>query len=183
MPHLADLVQTYQYDPELGRRLVALVEGKGDMWFDLDDDDPDSNNYRCKQLRLGAHPELKEFEDKFGEIFEGAHTRYGSVVRSIATGDTGYTLIKYRSGDLCEMHVDLVPPEIRVCTGIYYINDDYEGGELVLPTQGLEMRPSPGEVVMVPATPDFPHEVRPVTSGNRYVVRCFYVCRVEDVAR
>lgn len=175
----ADLIQHYFYDADVGRDLVAIAEEK-DLWFKVGEGDPDPNNYRCQQLKIEGRPELGEFEEKFLLIFQDVLTRYNQVVRTIANGDTGFTLIKYRTGDACSEHVDQVPHEIRVCTAIYYINDDYDGGELVFPEQGLEFKPRPGEVIVIPATDEFPHEVRPITKGNRYAVRCFYVCHVPE---
>lgn len=177
MSNLIDLIQHYHYTPDLGRQLVKVVEEK-DLWSKVDDSDPDPNNYRCQQLKIEAMPELKEFEDQFLLIFQDVLSRYNKVVRTIASGDTGFTLIKYRTGDSCSEHVDQVPHEIRVCTAIYYINDDYEGGEIVFPEQGVEFKPRPGEVIVTPATDEFPHEVRPVTKGERYAVRCFYVFQI-----
>lgn len=175
----ADLIQHYHYDPDVGRRLVEVAEEK-DLWFKIGEGDPDPNNYRCQQLKIDGCIELKEFEDQFLLIFQDVLSRYNQVVRTIANGDTGYSLIKYRPGDACSEHVDQVPHEIRVCTAIYYINDDYEGGELVFPEQGATFRPKPGEVIVMPATEGYPHEVRPITKGNRYAVRCFYVCHVPE---
>ena len=85
-------------------------------------------------------------------------------------------------GDECTLHCDLVPHEVRVCTAILYINDDYVGGELLFPKQELNLRPRPGEVIVAPATAEFPHLVLPIRKGNRYVVRCFYVCHVPQVS-
>ena len=181
MSDLTDLVQSYYYDPDVGRRLVEMAEAQ-DLWVKVGDDDPDPNNYRCQQLKIEACPELKEFEDQFELIFQDTLSRYNTdVIETIATGDTGYTLLKYRTGDECTMHCDLVPHELRICTAIYYVNDDYEGGALIFPNQDLRIQPKSGQVVMMPATEDFPHYVEPITKGDRYAVRCFYVCHV-DVA-
>jgi len=178
MSDLDDLIQRYYYDPDLGRNLVDAAESRN-LWVNVDDDDPDPNNYRCEQLKIEACPELKEYEEQFLLVFQDVLSRYDKVVRTIATGDTGYTLLKYRTGDSCSLHYDQVPHEIRICTAVYYVNDDYEGGELVFPLQNLRLKPRPGEVIVMPATEQFPHYVEPITAGNRYAVRCFYICKVE----
>jgi hypothetical protein len=179
MSDLSDLIQHYYYDEELGRRLVEVAEAN-DLWVKVGEGDPDENNYRCQQLKVEGCEDLREFEEQFLLVFQDVLHRYNKVVKTIATGDTGFTLLKYRTGDSCSEHIDQVPHEVRVCTAIFYINDDYEGGELVFPEQGLVLRPKPGQVVVTPATEEFPHYVEPVTKGIRYAVRCFYVCHIPD---
>jgi predicted 2-oxoglutarate/Fe(II)-dependent dioxygenase YbiX len=53
---------------------------------------------------------------------------------------------------------------------VWYLNDDFEGGELVFTLFGLSIRPETGMVVTFPSTHEFAHAARPVSSGNRYVV-------------
>lgn len=53
---------------------------------------------------------------------------------------------------------------------VWYLNDDFEGGELVFPPFDLSIRPEAGMVVTFPSTHEFAHAARPVTSGMRYVV-------------
>jgi hypothetical protein len=49
-----------------------------------------------------------------------------------------------------------------------YLNDDFEGGELVFENQGVAIRPKTGLVVAFPSSQDYLHAVRPVKSGSRY---------------
>lgn len=56
---------------------------------------------------------------------------------------------------------------------VAYVNDDYEGGELIMHTvthddgRVLRLKPKVGEVVIFPSDIRFLHEVTPVTAGNR----------------
>ena len=57
---------------------------------------------------------------------------------------------------------------------IFYINDDYEGGELYFPLQGIEFKPEPGNAYFFPGDKNYIHGVRPVISGTRYTSPLFW---------
>lgn len=68
----------------------------------------------------------------------------------------------------------------RVLTCVAYINDDYEGGELVFNTvrddqgQPIKLKPAIGEMVIFPSDIRFMHEVLTVTKGRRYSIVGWY---------
>ena len=68
----------------------------------------------------------------------------------------------------------------RTFTSILYLNDDYEGGQLVLNSvlgdddHPIVLKPSKGQVVIFPADIRFTHEVLPVTKGKRYSIVGWY---------
>lgn len=67
----------------------------------------------------------------------------------------------------------------RVLSVIAYLNDDFEGGEIVFPSimtddGPLVIKPRPGLIVIFPSDLRFPHEVRPVTKGIRYSIVAWY---------
>lgn len=53
---------------------------------------------------------------------------------------------------------------------VYFLNDDFEGGELVFPTFELVIRPQAGTLVCFPSDHHFIHGVKPVTAGRRYTI-------------
>jgi predicted 2-oxoglutarate/Fe(II)-dependent dioxygenase YbiX len=53
---------------------------------------------------------------------------------------------------------------------VWYLNEEFEGGELVFPKFEVSIRPTTGLVVMFPSTHDYPHGTKPVTKGVRYAV-------------
>lgn len=57
---------------------------------------------------------------------------------------------------------------------IFYLNDDYTGGQLYFPTRSLEVRLPAGSVVIFPTTSEYRHGVHPVGPGPvRYVLPSF----------
>jgi len=53
---------------------------------------------------------------------------------------------------------------------IWYLNEDFEGGELVFPLFELSIRPATGMVVTFPSTHQYRHGAKPVAKGSRYAV-------------
>ena len=87
--------------------------------------------------------------------------------------DEGYAIMRYGPGDSCGIHSDTwqdLQVTQRVVSGIITLNDDFVGGELLFPRQGVVVRPEAGMVLMFPSSHAFPHEVRAVASGYRYAV-------------
>jgi hypothetical protein len=58
--------------------------------------------------------------------------------------------------------------------GLFYFNDDYEGGELYFPRQGIEFKPKAGAAYFFPGDKHYVHGVRPVRSGNRFTSPFFW---------
>ena len=75
------------------------------------------------------------------------------------------TLYKDDDGlDLWEKTLD------RDLSIVYFLNDDFAGGELVFPELDLVIEPAPGTLVCFPSDHNYIHEVKAVTSGHRYTV-------------
>jgi predicted 2-oxoglutarate/Fe(II)-dependent dioxygenase YbiX len=53
---------------------------------------------------------------------------------------------------------------------VYFLNDDFTGGELFFPSLDLLLRPEAGMLVCFPSDHNYIHGVKPVTAGHRYTV-------------
>ena len=51
---------------------------------------------------------------------------------------------------------------------LFYLNDNYTGGELEFTSLGLKIKPKTGMMIAFPSYKEFAHKVHPVTSGFRY---------------
>jgi hypothetical protein len=58
--------------------------------------------------------------------------------------------------------------------GLFYINDDYEGGELYFPNQNIQFKPKAGAAYFFPGDMNYIHGVTEITSGIRYTVPFFW---------
>ena len=58
--------------------------------------------------------------------------------------------------------------------GLFYLNDDYEGGELYFPNQNIQFKPKAGSAHFFPGDMNYIHGVSEVKSGIRYTVPFFW---------
>lgn len=58
--------------------------------------------------------------------------------------------------------------------GLFYLNDDYDGGELYFKNQGIEFKPKPGAAYFFPGDIEYSHGVKEITDGIRYVIPFFW---------
>lgn len=85
-------------------------------------------------------------------------------------------LMVYPRGGGIRLHVDqeahgqVVAPR-RQFTTLLYLNgaEQFKGGEIEFPRQGIRITPHPGLIVAFPGTVDYPHFVHPITDGLRVV--------------
>jgi uncharacterized protein YeeX (DUF496 family) len=57
---------------------------------------------------------------------------------------------------------------------VYYINDDYEGGEIDYVNKNIIFKPKENSLVVHPSTKEYTHGVRLVTSGQKYIFTHFF---------
>lgn len=92
-----------------------------------------------------------------------------------------------KEGVLLEEHIDFIksqfvdplePPAVYPKGGrwsghmsaLIYLNDDYEGGEIVFPKQNLTIKPKSGMLIAFPGNPMYPHSVNPCYGNLRYTI-------------
>ena len=66
------------------------------------------------------------------------------------------------------------PTSFRTWSAIFYINDDYEGGEIEFPLKKFTYKPKSNSLVVFPSTSEYLHGVKEVTKGTRYTVAIWY---------
>lgn len=62
----------------------------------------------------------------------------------------------------------------RCLSAVAYLNGDFEGGEIVFDSQGMEIKPRAGLLVVFPSSHRYPHRVNPVSSGKRYAMGIWF---------
>jgi hypothetical protein len=84
------------------------------------------------------------------------------------------TIQRQYDGAELRVHVDNYTDPYVAYAAIIYVNDDYNGGELIFPTRNLELRVPAGAMMLFPGTADYPHGVKPPLAGpHRYVLPSF----------
>jgi hypothetical protein len=80
----------------------------------------------------------------------------------------GWALLKYEVGDFFKVHTDASRAYPRQVSTVYYINDDYTGGEIFFPYINLEIKPNRDEFLVFPSTNLFSHYAKEIVSGTKY---------------
>ena len=99
--------------------------------------------------------------------------------------ETGPAIVRWPVGTRQEPHADKEfhtgPEKGRAndfpwydLAGLFYFNDDYEGGELYFPQHGIEFQPVAGAAYFFPGDMYYAHGVRPIKSGNRFTSPFFW---------
>lgn len=81
-----------------------------------------------------------------------------------------YQILKYGKGQYFTNHIDDHPKYHRRVSSVYYINDDYEGGEINFPRFNISYKPKANQMIVFPSTYVYNHSVSEVISGTRYSV-------------
>ena len=83
-------------------------------------------------------------------------------------------ILKYPPGGKYEVHVDHYKTIPRMLSVIVFINDEYEGGDLIIhnpnSTDTEKIEKKRNRCVVFPSNHLYPHAVTPVTKGIRYTM-------------
>jgi hypothetical protein len=136
----------------------------------------------CKVMSLPAYdanPELRNtsggamlaLHDLLNEELNEAILHYKN---SHAAGQwyvsEGWQILKYGKDNHFINHFDDSRAFPRTVSMSFYLNEDYEGGEIEFPRFGLKIKPKANQMIMFPSNYIYNHSVHPVISGLRYAV-------------
>ncbi len=106
------------------------------------------------------------FLESFAPIEAEYKAMYGVDVRT----HEQYSILKYGVGQNFVNHVDDYFEGPRRMSHVHYLNEDYEGGEIVFPRFGITYKPKANESIFFPSGYVYNHSVNPVISGQRYAI-------------
>ncbi len=81
-----------------------------------------------------------------------------------------YGILKYGEGQQFTNHIDDHPSYHRRISTVYYLNDNYTGGEINFPRFNVTLKPKANQMIVFPSTYVYNHSVSPVIEGERYAV-------------
>jgi hypothetical protein len=81
-----------------------------------------------------------------------------------------YGILKYGPEQKVIDHIDDSQKHHRRISTVYYLNDNYTGGEIVFPRFEITYKPVANEFLVFPSNYVYNHSVLPVTEGTRYSV-------------
>jgi hypothetical protein len=77
-------------------------------------------------------------------------------------------VVKFVKGFSLGPHVDTLSSEGNHIASVYYINDDYTGGEINFPEHELNIKPKANSLIIFPGNENYLHEVRKIVDNDRY---------------
>lgn len=128
--------------------------------------------YRESNLHTLPIPIIKDLNNTLLKIHETIiKDRYKSELKLIETPQLlSYNVNgHYDEHNDCEDYVNNILTRVvdRDITIIFYLNDDYIGGELEFTQLGLIYKPKKNSMIVFPSYYEFSHRVHPVQSGTR----------------
>jgi len=114
------------------------------------------------------YPVLKDAVLKSMRFYGEEHEHFACIHH------TDFRINKYGVNGFMSSHIDNIHhshgqkygyPQVSV---LLFLNDDYEGGEIIVADN--EYHPTVGSALIFPSNFMFPHEVKPVTKGERWSV-------------
>jgi hypothetical protein len=140
------------------------------------------------QDRVATTPTLLRADPSIVELIQKIVLRLKPEIEtffSVEADPTSPALVRWLPGQLQMPHAD---KELHVgddagkpngfpwydIATIIYLNDDYEGGELYFPNQGIQFKPKRGAVYFFPGDMNYVHGVTVLESGIRYTCPFFW---------
>jgi hypothetical protein len=131
-------------------------------------------NYPLHQTHklLSACHWFNYFNNKITSGFNYYLDQQNLIQHSKIPGLNQLDILKYEETFHYKYHVDDGIKTPRVMSGILFLNNDYEGGDLCFKNtfddEEISIKPTPGTLVVWPSCFLFPHTVKPITKGIRY---------------
>jgi hypothetical protein len=113
---------------------------------------------------------LNNINNIFFESFDPVEKDYMSEYGIFTDWHDIYGILKYGKGQQFTNHIDDHPSYHRRISTVYYLNDNYTGGEINFPRFGITFKPKANQMIVFPSTYVYNHSVSPVIEGERYAV-------------
>lgn len=117
----------------------------------------------------------KHWANYFYREFTNAIIKYNNDLNTLIDAQVkDIQVLKYEIGGHYRFHWDDGPTTPRTLSGIYFVNDNYEGGDLEFKfwksDKRIKIKKEKNLFVMWPSNFLYPHTVQNVTKGTRYSV-------------
>lgn len=138
--------------------------------------------------RVATYPTIKKTNPEIPQIIQGMVARLKIEVDNFFSVDavpTSPAMVRWLPGQFQMPHADKelhTGPDAGKpndfphydIAGLFYVNDDYEGGELYFPEQDIKFKPKRGAAYFFPGDKNYIHGVAEIVSGIRYTVPFFW---------
>lgn len=138
--------------------------------------------------RVATENSLKKNNPEIVPVIKGLFKRLKPIVESfyeVEVVPTGTAIVKWLPGQFQNPHADKelhegddagLPNDFPNydLSSLFYLNDDYEGGELYFPLQGVQFKPKKGAAYFFPGDKNYIHGVTEIKSGLRFTCPFFW---------
>lgn len=141
--------------------------------------DTDKNSYVIDNKRvINLRPESEKIKNILLKILDKAKKEFNNKDLFI----TSYMISSYDPGYFMGLHIDT--EDMRECNKVsmvLYLNDDFEGGDIIFPMINFKHSPKSKELVCFLSEPiENAHGVEVIQSGKRYVMPIFITDEKEN---
>jgi predicted 2-oxoglutarate/Fe(II)-dependent dioxygenase YbiX len=130
--------------------------------------------YNGKIVELDTEDVAEAFNRNVSNLFFSHFDKLEKDYVSMFLTDTEwhdtYGVLKYGKGQQFTNHIDDCVAFHRRVSTVYYLNDNYTGGEINFPRFGVTYKPKANQMIVFPSTFVYNHSVSPVIEGERYAV-------------
>jgi hypothetical protein len=138
--------------------------------------------------RVATTPSLNKNDPAIAPVIAGLFEKLKPIVEDfykVKVKPTGTTIVRWLPGQFQMPHADKELHEGPDAgepndfphydlSSLFYLNDDYEGGELYFPKQGVKFKPKKGAAYFFPGDMQYIHGVTEVKGGIRYTCPFFW---------
>lgn len=138
--------------------------------------------------RVASAPSLNQNDPNIVPVIIGLFNRLQPIIEDffkVRVQPTGQTIVKWNPGQFQRPHADKelhygpdagLPNDFPYydISSLFYINDDYEGGELYFPHQNIQFKPKRGSAYFFPGDMNYVHGVTEVRESYRYTCPFFW---------
>ena len=138
--------------------------------------------------RVASEQTLNKVSPEISQIIRNMMKRLQPIVENhfrVKLMPTGTTIVRWLPGQYQNPHADKelhegpdagTPNDFPHydLASLFYLNDDYEGGELYFPKQGIQFKPKSGAAYFFPGDMNYIHGVTEIKSGIRYTCPFFW---------
>jgi len=137
----------------------------------IDDDVRKTLSFEVPAIPFKAQTErIKEISGLIGTAIKDAEQDYFLEHFIEPKSHQPFKIFKYIKGGHFSSHSDDGGGTFRRVSTVYYVNDDYEGGEIEFTRFGIIYKPEAKDFVVFPSAYVYTHRVLPVTKGVRYSI-------------
>ena len=138
--------------------------------------------------RVATQPTLDKNDPTISPVISRLFQRLKPIVEEfykVKIIPTGTTIVRWLPGQFQKPHADKelhdgsdagLPNDFPNydLSSLFYLNEDYDGGELYFPNQGVKFKPKKGAAYFFPGDMKYIHGVTEILSGTRYTCPFFW---------